>query len=290
MHARPIARARAFISPRSAATVRGRALGERDRGVVAGRQQQPVEHRLDADPLARGRTGRRPSPGSAAPRVVMRTFAPGGTRRATSSAVIIFVSEAIGSTRVGSRRHSTRPVSRSNSRPERGGRLKCSRTRSRGSSSRTASGDGAVPPPASGAGRRSRSAAPRRGRGRRGRLGSCSARASARRRARRRAATSTATQRAASAAARVAARPGRPAYGHQRLCPSAPKIPKTNRASTISESTDEHVGPALEQHEQRQEREHGVNTSATPAIDGAHHAPAHGGVLLRRRLRCPRTA
>ena len=83
---------------------------------------------------------------------MIRTFEPGGTRRATSSAVIIFVSEAIGSTRVGSRRHSTRPVSRSNMRPERGGRLKRRDTRSRGSSSRTDSGDGAVPPPASGAG------------------------------------------------------------------------------------------------------------------------------------------
>ena len=48
------------------------------------------------------------------------TFEPFGTRRATISAVIIFVSDAIGSTRVGSRRHSTSPVSRSNSRPERG--------------------------------------------------------------------------------------------------------------------------------------------------------------------------
>ena len=49
---------------------------------------------------------------------------PRGTRSATSSAVIIFVSDAIGSTRVGSRRHSTRPVSRSNSSPARGGCLK----------------------------------------------------------------------------------------------------------------------------------------------------------------------
>jgi hypothetical protein len=66
-------------------------------------------------------------------------------------AVIIFVSEAIGSTRVGSRRQSTRPVSRSNSNAERGALLKWIRTASRGSSSRTASGEGAVPPPASGA-------------------------------------------------------------------------------------------------------------------------------------------
>jgi hypothetical protein len=83
---------------------------------------------------------------------VILTFAPGGIRRATMSAVIIFVSDAIGSTRVGSRRHSTRPVSRSNMSPDRGWCLKPSRTRSRGSSSRTDSGEGAVPPPASGAG------------------------------------------------------------------------------------------------------------------------------------------
>ena len=48
---------------------------------------------------------------------------PRGTRSVTTSAVIIFVSEAIGSTRVGSWRHSTRPVSMSNSSPERGGLL-----------------------------------------------------------------------------------------------------------------------------------------------------------------------
>src|SRR4051795_8188011 len=82
----------------------------------------------------------------------MRTFEPRGTRRATSSAVIIFVSEAIGSTRVGARRHSTRPVSMSNSSPDRGGWRKWTRTGTPPTSSRTASGDGAVPPPASGAG------------------------------------------------------------------------------------------------------------------------------------------
>ena len=81
----------------------------------------------------------------------MSTFDPGGTRSVTTSAVIIFVSEAIGSTRVGARRHSTRPVSMSNISPARGWCLKRTWTGSRGSSSRTASGDSAVPPPASGA-------------------------------------------------------------------------------------------------------------------------------------------
>src|SRR3954467_4695933 len=82
----------------------------------------------------------------------MRTFEPGGTCWATSTAVLILVSDAIGSTRVGSRRHSTRPVSRSKSRPERGGCLKRARTTSRGSSRRTEGGGGAGAPPRTGAG------------------------------------------------------------------------------------------------------------------------------------------
>ena len=92
-----------------------------------------------------------PEPVYASASAVMRAVAFPGTRSTTTSAVIIFVSEAIGSTRVGRCRHSTRPVSTSNSRPERGGFRKRSRTSSRGSSRRTASGEGAVPPPASGA-------------------------------------------------------------------------------------------------------------------------------------------
>ena len=74
----------------------------------------------------------------------------------TTSAVIILVSDAIGSTRVGWWRQSTRPVSMSNMRPDRGMCLKRARTGSPPWSRRTDSGDGAVPPPASG----SRSSAP----------------------------------------------------------------------------------------------------------------------------------
>ena len=73
------------------------------------------------------------------------------TRSTTTSAVIIFVSDAIGRTTVGSRRQSTRPVSRSNSSADFGGFLNLILTGSPGRSSRTASGEGAVPPPASGA-------------------------------------------------------------------------------------------------------------------------------------------
>ena len=79
------------------------------------------------------------------------TFEPALTRSTTTSAVIIFVSDAIGWTSVGLRRYSTRPVSRSNSSADFGGFLKSTRTGSPARSSRTASGEGAVPPPASGA-------------------------------------------------------------------------------------------------------------------------------------------
>ncbi len=103
---------------------------------------------------------------------MIRTRLPAGTRWTTSSAVIIFVSDAIGSTRVGSWRHSTRPVSRSNSSPERGGFLKRRLTRSPAPSSRTASVEGAVPPPASGSGAPSTSEVDRGAVARCGALGS----------------------------------------------------------------------------------------------------------------------
>ena len=82
---------------------RGGALGERDRRVVAGRQQQAVQHRLDADPLALGRIPT-PSPCSASASLVIAHLVARGHAVDATSAVIIFVSEAIGSIRVGSRR------------------------------------------------------------------------------------------------------------------------------------------------------------------------------------------
>ena len=78
------------------------------------------------------------------------TFEPSGTRSTTTSAVIIFVSEAIGRTLVGSRRQSTLPVSRSNTTADLGGFLKSIWIGSTALSRRMASGEGAVPPLTSG--------------------------------------------------------------------------------------------------------------------------------------------
>ncbi len=74
--------------------------------------------------------------------LVTFTLEPSGIRRATRIAVIALVTLAIGRRRSGSLRQSTSPVSRSKSRPARGGRLKSTTTGSSTSSSLTASGSG----------------------------------------------------------------------------------------------------------------------------------------------------
>ena len=56
---------------------------------------------------------------------MIRTGSFGWLRSTVSSAVMIFVRLAIGSTSVGRRRHSTSPVSTSNTSPARGGRRRC---------------------------------------------------------------------------------------------------------------------------------------------------------------------
>src|SRR3954466_6583327 len=71
------------------------------------------------------------------------TFAVAFSRFTTISAVIIFVSDAIGSTRSGSRRQRTAPVSRSKSRPLRGWSWKRTRSGSAVASSLSRSGGGA---------------------------------------------------------------------------------------------------------------------------------------------------
>ncbi len=150
MHASPIARARRFMR----STKRGTLPAARMASAIAASLPDGSSSPCSSAPtLTRLPRGSRPTPEPvyASASAVMRALAFPGTRSTTTSAVIIFVSDAIGSTRVGRCRHRTRPVSTSNSRPARGARLKRSRTASRGSSSRTASGDGAVPPPASGA-------------------------------------------------------------------------------------------------------------------------------------------
>jgi hypothetical protein len=73
-----------------------------------------------------------PEPLYASACFVTRTFASGGSLRTTSSAVIIFVSEAIDRTLYGCRAHNTLPVWTSKSSPAVGGSLKCMATRSGG--------------------------------------------------------------------------------------------------------------------------------------------------------------
>ena len=92
---------------------------QRDRGVVAGRQQQAVQQRRAGTRRPLGSTPTR-EPGASTAARVIRAAARGGRRSTTSSAVIIFVRLAMGSTRAGSRRHRTAPVSRSKTRPARG--------------------------------------------------------------------------------------------------------------------------------------------------------------------------
>src|SRR5690349_3297934 len=86
--------------------------------------------------------GRRPTPEPlyASASFVTLTFAVGFSRCTTISAVIIFVSDAIGSTRSGRRRHRTSPVSRSKSRPLRGCWWKRNRSGSAVASSLSCSG------------------------------------------------------------------------------------------------------------------------------------------------------
>ena len=75
-----------------------------------------------AAPACRAAAGPRRSPSSSAPPCVIRTGSFGWLRSTVSSAVMIFVRLAIGSTSVGRSRHSTSPVSTSNTSPARGGR------------------------------------------------------------------------------------------------------------------------------------------------------------------------
>ena len=151
MHASPISRgARGSSAPRSAARCRRRAGRARSR------------RRCRTAAAARGASSRA---GSACPRGSTPTPEPGvaqrllgdadlracGTRARPRAARSSSSSARRSAARAsGARRHSTRPVSRSKSRPARGGCLNFSWT-GRAARSRTASGDGAVPPPASGA-------------------------------------------------------------------------------------------------------------------------------------------
>ncbi len=96
-------------------------LGERDRGVVPGRQQQPVQQREHRHPLAERQHAPTPDPEKCTASGVISASADGDTCSSTTSAVIIFVRLAIGRPAWASRCHSTRPVQTSNSIPLRSG-------------------------------------------------------------------------------------------------------------------------------------------------------------------------
>ena len=66
---------------------------------------------------------------------------------------------------------------------------------------------------------------------------------------------------------------------HQRFCPSAPKIPKKNRARMISEITDSTSRPVLKITNSVRKPKIVVNTSAAAAMT-ERITRVHGGVLL----------